>query len=93
MQISKIYICYSSDVSTQAHARDGFNSEPLKTKQPQLRLLVGFAQGIVTGLLLQGQMAGLHTETYSPSRLTFYFLGAKVDIFNNTAIETKKSNI
>lgn len=70
-----------------------YRSEPLKTKQPQLRLLVGFAQGIVTGLLLQGQMAGLHTETYSPSRLTFYFLGAKVDIFNNTAIETKKSNI
>ena len=26
MRISKIYICCSSDVSTQAHARDGFYS-------------------------------------------------------------------
>lgn len=32
-----------------------------------------FAHGVVTELLSQGQMAGLCTETYSPSRLTSYF--------------------
>ena len=33
-----------------------------------------FAHGTVAGLLSQGQMAGLCTETYSPSRLTFLHL-------------------
>ena len=56
--------------------------ESLKTKQSQDETACGLAQGIVMGLLKQGQMAGLCTETYSPSQLTFYFIGAKVGVFN-----------
>ena len=51
----------------------------LKTKQSHIddETACRFAQGFVEGLLSQGQMAGLCTKTYSPSRLTFYFLECK----------------